>query len=158
MLVSGVIMMPFPLIYLFAVPESYRFLISKDRLDEASASFGKFPVKPGCQATLIVAQNLLDEKLDNENHFLESIASIVSIQTQAAQATKRGNGPMIFTFIILNVVWVTTSIMFNGLLFFVDKLPGSPFLNTYYTTILDSFSACLTFAIMPRYSFSSTRC
>ena len=147
-LFTGIIIAPFPFVYLFVVPESYRFLISKGKLDQASDSFRKFPVKTGCQSTLILHQKFADESDDN---FLESIASIVSVQTEQAKQVKRGNGSMVFTFIILNILWMTTSIMFNGLLFFVDRLPGSPFLNTYYTTLLDSLSALITFAVIDRY-------
>ena len=146
-LFTGLIIAPFPFLYVFYVPESYRFLISKGKLDQASESFRKFPVKTGCQSTLILHQKLSDETDDN---FLESIASIVSVQTVQAKQHKRGNGPMIFTFLVLCVLWMTTSIMFNGLLFFVDRLPGSPFMNTYYTTVLDSLSALITFAVIDR--------
>ena len=34
-------------------------------------------------------------------------------------------------------VQTVTSILFNGLFFYVGVLPGTPFSNTYYTTIVD---------------------
>ena len=50
---------------------------------------------------------------------------------------KTGNGGMIFHFVVLNVIWICTAILFNGLFFYVGVLPGTPFANTYYTTLAD---------------------
>ena len=44
---------------------------------------------------------------------------------------------MIFHFVVLNVIWICTAILFNGLFFYVGVLPGTPFANTYYTTLAD---------------------
>ena len=47
---------------------------------------------------------------------------------------------MIFHFAVLNVIWICTAILFNGLFFYVGILPGTPFANTYYTTIADTIA------------------
>jgi len=62
------------------------------------------------------------------------------------------NGPMIFHFIILVIVWIVTAILFNGLFFYVGVLPGTPFSNTYYTTVIDSVAYLVTFAVINRFN------
>lgn len=48
-----------------------------------------------------------------------------------------------FSFVILLTLWVIVACLFNGLLFFVGKLPGNPFLNMLYSSIIDIISYIL---------------
>ena len=73
-----------------------------------------------------------------QQNFLESVASMVSNQTlHDDYSNDGGNGGMIFHFVVLNIIWICTAILFNGLFFYVGVLPGTPFANTYYTTLAD---------------------
>ena len=45
---------------------------------------------------------------------------------------------------------IVTAILFNGLFFYVGVLPGTPFSNTYYTTVIDSAAYLVTFAVINR--------
>ena len=55
-----------------------------------------------------------------------------------------------FSFIILLVLWVNVACLFNGLLFFVGKLPGNPFINMVYSSIIDIASYIIAHFITKR--------
>ena len=45
---------------------------------------------------------------------------------------------------------ICTSLLFNGLLFYMGKLPGSIFTNLYYTAVMDAISYIACYFLVPK--------
>ena len=55
-------------------------------------------------------------------------------------------------------MFITVATLFNGLLFFVGKLPGNPFLNMFYASVIDIFAYLSAYVITKKFGRRTILC
>ena len=94
--------------------------------------------------------------------YYNSIGSFASIQLPTKKTNEEvageiggipglfGNRFMIANFSFLVIVWVSVSVSFNGLLYYMGRLPGNKFENVYLTTVMDTISYLFTYFVIEK--------
>ena len=150
-LIAGTI--PFPILVHFLVPESFLFLCSSGNTAKARKVIEKFPQNPETDE-----EKFKIRTLEPDGEFLNSITSFASIRLASKTSPDQPSGLkglfankyMTLSFILLVIIWICVSVLFNGLLYYMGKLPGSIFTNVYYTCLMDSISYFAAYFLVPK--------
>jgi len=150
---------PFPILVHFIVPESFLFLASKGMYSRAKKVIQKFPKKTETEEEIEQSQRLESPVESKANidfvspDFLNSVVSFASIKItgkNSALTDLFGNKYMLCSFVLLVLIWICVSVLFNGLLYYMGRLPGSVFSNIYWTCLMDSVSYFSAYFLVPR--------